>query len=324
MNRRGFLQLAGAVAGGAVAGDARRADAATTTANADWAVLVDLTRCIGCRSCEAACAEANALPEPDWTDDFSYAAPRPVTEGQWTSVNRFDTSQGEVFVKRQCMHCVEPACAAGCLTKALYKTDEGPVVWAADRCMGCRYCMISCPFDMPRFEYASANPRITKCQMCHQKVREEGEGAQPACVENCPAEALTFGPRDELLEIARERIYQNPGEYVSHVYGEHEVGGTGWLYISPVPFDELGFRTDLGTESYPEKTRGFLTAVPLVLLLWPAFLMALRRATGREEDAGAAGGGHLAPSPPAAALETVPFLQPATRPLTEASDDHLH
>jgi formate dehydrogenase iron-sulfur subunit len=319
MDRRGFLQLTGAMAGTAVAGRAHRADAAPG-ANQDWAVLVDLTRCVGCRSCEAACAEANGLPEPDWSDDFSYQAPRPVTENQWSSVNRFDTSKGEVFVKRQCMHCVEPACAAGCLTKALYKTDEGPVVWSADRCMGCRYCMISCPFDMPRFEYASANPRITKCQMCHQKVRAEGEGALPACVEGCPAEALTFGPRDELLEIARERIYQNPGEYVSHIYGEHEVGGTGWLYISPVPFDELGFRTDLGTESYPEKTRGFLTAVPLVLLLWPAFLMALRRATGREEDAGAAAGsGHPAPVP----AET-PFREPATRPPTEASDDHLH
>lgn len=305
MDRRGFLTLAGAVAGGAVAGAPRRAEAlAATEAGDDWAVLVDLTRCVGCRSCEAACAEANGLAEPDWSDDFEYDRPRPTTDRQWTAVERFETSRGEVFVKRQCMHCVEPACAAGCLTKALDKTDEGPVVWTAERCMGCRYCMVSCPFEMPRFEYGSANPKIAKCQMCHAKVRSEGEGALPACVENCPNEALTFGRRSELLEIARERIYTHPGEYVSQIYGEHEAGGTGWLYISPVPFEELGFRTDLGTESYPQKTRGFLTAVPMVLLLWPAFMMALRRATGRDDEAAA--------------------TEPAASAATEASDDHLH
>ena len=303
MNRRGFLTLAGAVAGGAVAGAPRRAEAVAAPDD-DWAVLVDLTRCAGCRMCEAACAEANGLPEPDWSDDFSYDRPRPTTENQWSSIDRYDTSRGEVFVKRQCMHCVEPACAAGCLTQALTKTDEGPVVWVADRCMGCRYCMVSCPFEMPRFEYGSANPKIAKCRMCHEKVLAEGDGALPACVENCPNEALTFGRRGELLEEARRRIYQNPGDYVSHVYGEHEAGGTGWLYLSPVPFEELGFRTDLGTGSYPEKTRGFLTAVPMVLLLWPAFLMALRRSTGREEEDGE--------------------NHPAASAATEASDDQLH
>ncbi len=98
-------------------------------------------------------------------------------------------------------------------------------------------------------------------------------------MENCPAEALTFGKRGELIEIARERIYQNPGDYVPHIYGEHEAGGTNWLYISPVPFEQLGFRTDLDTTAYPEATRDFLTAVPIVLTLWPAFLLALRQST---------------------------------------------
>jgi Fe-S-cluster-containing dehydrogenase component len=314
MDRRGFLKLAGVMAGGAVAGDGHRAEAAGTAADSaaeDWAVLVDLTRCVGCRMCEAACAEANGLPEPDWSDDFSYAAPRPVTPDQWSSVNRFETTKGEVFVKRQCMHCQVPACAAGCLTKALYKTDEGPVVWAEDRCLGCRYCMVSCPFDMARCEYDSPNPKISKCRMCFEKLKAEGEGSLPACVENCPNEALTFGPRAELLEVARQRIYTNPGQYVSHIYGEHEAGGTGWLYISPVPFEEIGFRTDLDTEPYPEKTRGFLTAVPLVLVLWPAFMMALRRATVREDEGGS---GHP--------LLAAPTVEPTTPSATEASDDY--
>ena len=291
LDRRGFFKLAGA-AGGAAALAPRRAAAASRERDTEgsWAVLVDLTRCGGCRTCEAMCAEANGLPEPDWSDDFSYESVRTTSPSQWCVVNRHVTSAGEVFVKTQCMHCLEPACAAGCLTRALHKTEEGPVEWREDKCMGCRYCMISCPFDAPKFEYHSAVPKIQKCQMCFDRVAEggeEGEAGVPACVENCPYEALTFGRRGELLEIARERIYRNPDTYVSHIYGEHEAGGTGVLYISPVPFGELGFRTDLGETSYPERTRDFLTAVPLVLLVWPAMMLALRRSSGAaaEEEA---------------------------------------
>ncbi|MDX1583404.1 MAG: 4Fe-4S dicluster domain-containing protein, partial [Thermoanaerobaculia bacterium] len=135
----------------------------------------------------------------------------------------------------------------------------------------------------PKFEYDSAVPKIQKCQLCFDRIKE---GERPACVENCPAGALTFGPRRELLEIAKQRIYQNPDRYVSHIYGEHEAGGTSWLYISGVPFEELGFPTNLESEPYPEKTRVFLTAVPFVLLLWPAFMLGLRRARMNALDSG--------------------------------------
>lgn len=239
------------------------------------AILVDLTQCAGCRECEVACAAANDLPAPqiDWdtVDDVR----REPSDTQFQVVNRFETSAGDVFVRKQCMHCLEPACAAACLTKALYKTEQGPVIWRADKCMGCRYCMVSCPFDAPKFEYGSAVPKIMKCKMCFERV---AEGNRPACVENCPAEALVFGKRSELLEIARQRIYQNPGKYVSHIYGEHEAGGTSWLYISSVPFEELGFPATVGEEPYPEKTRNFLTSVPFVLALWPVFMLGLRQA----------------------------------------------
>lgn len=278
MKRRSFLMATGAVAGAAVAG--RGAEAATVDADQAFGVLVDLTKCVGCRTCEQACAEANGLPDPDWSDDMSYRNPRHPTPTQFTAVNRYATSKGEVNVKSQCMHCLQPACAAGCLTRSLYKTAAGPVIWRENKCMGCRFCMIACPFDAPKFEYNSAVPKIQKCQLCFERVTA---GKLPACVENCPAEALTFGRRGELLEIARQRIYQNPGQYVTHIYGEHEAGGTSILYISPVPFEELGFRTDLGTVAYPERTRDFLTAVPLVLLTWPAALLALRRATAPAE-----------------------------------------
>jgi Fe-S-cluster-containing dehydrogenase component len=163
----------------------------------------------------------------------------------------------------------------------MYKTDEGPVIWKEDKCMGCRYCMVACPFDIPKFEYGSLNPKIKKCVMCFERL---GEGRIPACAEACPQEAILFGKREELIDIARKRISDNPTEYVRHIYGEHEVGGTNVLYLAGVPFDQLGFRTDLGTTPYPEYTKTFLYSVPLALLLGPAFMLGLRQATKGKND----------------------------------------
>jgi len=235
---------------------------------------------VGCRSCEAACAEANQLPDPDISDESVFEKERKTTVTQWTVVNRYKTEKGEVFVKRQCMHCNQPGCVSACLVKAMKKRAEGPVTWDTN-CMGCRYCMPSCPFEIPKFEYESSNPRIQKCNLCWGRLKQ---GEKPACVENCPEEALFFGPRRKLIEEANRRIYQKSGEYLPHIYGEHEVGGTGYLYISKVPFEQIGFRTDLGTTAYPEFTKSFLYAVPLVLILWPAFLIGVNTLTKRQDE----------------------------------------
>jgi Fe-S-cluster-containing dehydrogenase component len=281
MNRRSFLKTVG-VAGAVAMGSSGKAGASTASKGIEgYAVLVDTTRCAGCRNCESVCAEANGLPEPDVMDDSVLEAVRKPDENQWSVINRFDTDAGEVFVKRQCMHCVQPACASACLTKAMKKTDEGPVVWRGSKCMGCRFCMVSCPFDMPKFEYASANPKIQKCKMCWERLKE---GQLPACVENCPAEALTFGKRSEMIAEARKRIVEDPDTYHDHIYGEHEVGGTGFLYLSAVPFEQIGFRTDLGNLAYPLLTQDFLYGVPIVLTLWPAFLLALSNATKQKSE----------------------------------------
>jgi len=238
------------------------------------AVLVDTTKCAGCRMCEFACAEANGLPEPPTEVDLDEE--RNTSETQLSVINRYETDNGKVSVKRQCMHCLRPACASACLTSAMKKTPEGPVVWREDKCMGCRFCMISCPFDVPKFEYDSANPRVLKCGMCWERL-EEGE--LPACVKACPMKALTFGPRSEMIEEARRRFYDAPDRYVHHIYGEHEAGGTSMLYLASVPFEQLGFRTDLGTTPYPDLTRGFLYSVPFILTVAPPFLLALSKAS---------------------------------------------
>jgi len=244
-------------------------------------VLTDTTRCIGCRSCERACSLAHDLPAPDIERDGALATVRDTTEKQLTVVNRFATSKGEVFVKKQCMHCWQPACGAACLTNAMYKTRQGPVVWRSSKCMGCRFCMVSCPFSVPKFEYNEWNPKIQKCDMCAPRL---AAGQHPACVDACPTDALMFGSKRELMEVARVRVYSHPDRYVHKVYGEYEVGGTGWLYLSAVPFEELGFRTDLGNTPYPEYTRNFLYGVPLALFGLPALLLGLSLLAHNDEN----------------------------------------
>jgi Fe-S-cluster-containing dehydrogenase component len=239
-------------------------------------VLTDVTRCVGCRTCEAACNEINKLPPPKvpFDDQSVFEKTRRTDEQAYTVVNRYPNPKpGEppIYVKHQCRHCDEPACASACLVAAFTKTPEGPVTYNKGVCVGCRYCMTACPFYVPAYEYNDPfSPEIKKCTMCYDT--RVSEGGIPACVEACPMEAMTFGKRSDLLRVARKRIIEHPDRYVDHIFGEHEVGGTSWLYISGVPFEKLGFPMDLGTKPYPELTKGFLSMVPGVLVIWPALL----------------------------------------------------
>lgn len=291
VTRRTFLKMAGAAGAGGLAGRSGVAKAAGPAPRADtFAMLVDTTLCVGCRGCEAACSEANRLPGPVMAGQAAVFASRRTSDTRaYTVVNRYPTGGGAgqpTYVKSQCMHCVQPACASACLVHALEKTPEGPVIYHEDRCLGCRYCMVACPFGIPKFEYEKPVPAIRKCTFCFARVKR---GQAPACATACPSGALQFGRRSALLDIAKTRIYQNPDRYVHHIYGEHEVGGTGWLYISAVPFERLGFRTDLGTTPYPQLTWPFLSAVPFVLMLWPPFLMGLYAFRKGGEGIGQAG-----------------------------------
>jgi len=279
MNRRDFVKTIGGLGVAALAAENARAEDVATPKEF-IGILVDTTVCVGCRSCEFACAEAHGFPQPD-SDPEVFKKQRSPSTKQWSVVNRFETEKGEVFVKKQCMHCNQPACASACLTKAMLKTEEGPVIWREDKCMGCRFCMLSCPFDVPKFEYESAIPKIQKCNLCWDRLEK---GKKPACVEACPVEALKFGTRRELIEMARAQIAKNPDTYMQQIYGEDDAGGTGFLYLASVPFEQLGFRTDLGTVPYPEYSKDYLYAVPVVLTLWPAFLLALSNATKKEND----------------------------------------
>ena len=281
LTRRTFFKVT-AVGAASLAGAAKAEAAAELTVAEDArGVLVDTTKCVGCRACEAACAEANGLPAP--TDNEAvFDKPRVTDDHTFTVVNRYSVrQQDERFIKRQCMHCVDAACAAACPVRALQKTPGGPVIYDGSRCLGCRYCMVSCQFGIPQFEYDDPTPYVRKCTFC---AGRQAQGLPPACAEVCPSGALTFGKRSELLEEAKTRIYQNPTKYVHHVYGEREAGGTSWLYISDVPLEQLGLPAGLDDKPYPQLASTALGAVPMILTLWPPILMGLHAITKRREE----------------------------------------
>jgi formate dehydrogenase iron-sulfur subunit len=285
LNRRNLFRIAGAAGAATLAG--RALSSATTRGAARGAVgvLVDTTRCVGCRACEAACSEANRLAPPEKPgDETVFAARRRTSPSSLTVVNKSaekSPSGEERYAKTQCMHCVTPACASGCVVKALEKTAKGPVVYHEDRCLGCRYCMIACPFGVPKYEYAKAVPLVKKCTFC---AARQAKGLPPACTDACPSGALTFGQRADLLEEAKTRIYQNPSRYIHEIYGEDEAGGTSWLYLSDVPFASLALPTEIARQSYPEMADGALSAVPFVVTLWPPLLMGLYAFSKRRDE----------------------------------------
>ncbi len=211
------------------------------------AILCDVTRCTACEECVKGCVSENGLGE-------TLPAERASRDGlSGRRVMSVIEVAPNAHARKACFHCVEPACADACLVGALHKTEDGPVTYDADKCIGCRYCMLSCPFSIPRYEWDKKLPFVSKCTMCAERQKE---GKQPVCVESCPNGALTFGDRDELLAEAHKRIKGDPNTYMDHVFGEEEVGGTCVLYLSHVALDALGWPERVGEK-------------PLAAYTWP-------------------------------------------------------
>lgn len=229
------------------------------------AMLIDITLCIGCNSCQAACKQANNLPEGD---------EQKLSATAYTALEEHDG----VFVRRMCQHCESPTCVSVCPVGALEKTPEGPVIYDESKCIGCRYCMQACPFQVPRYQWGSTYPRIQKCVFCHDRI---SKGLPTACSEACPTGATKFGDRDELIAEALRRIGAEPTKYVNKIYGQNEVGGTSILYISSIPFEQLGFKTQLQATALPSLTWNALSKVPGVVSVGGVLLAGIWWITNR-------------------------------------------
>jgi len=202
-------------------------------------MLYDTTKCIGCKACVSACSEANDLVPDTVLSGGLWQMPMDLNAQTPNIIKLYRGEQQHSYVKRQCMHCLDPACVAGCPFSALTKNhDTGVVEWEPAQCIGCRYCEVSCPFEVPKFEWENFNPRIVKCQFCSHRI---DDGDQPACCEVCPTEAVIYGRREDLLEEAKSRIAEQPNRYhEQRIYGEKDGGGTQVLYLSHVPFSAIG------------------------------------------------------------------------------------
>src|SRR5512139_210783 len=249
---RGMAAAAAAVAGGAPP----RAFARERKSPPPDAVglLYDATRCIGCKACVGACKEANGLPpDTDTPMGALYDAPADLSATTKNIIKLYKGPGGRTsFMKSQCMHCVDPACASVCMISAYYKGPRGIVSYDPAKCVGCRYCQLACPFNVPKYEWRTPFPKMVKCELCRH-LQEKGK--IPACAAVCPREAVIFGEHAALLADARKRLEKEPNRYFPKVYGETDGGGTQVLYLSAagIPFEKLGLPA-LGDDPVPELT----------------------------------------------------------------------
>jgi formate dehydrogenase iron-sulfur subunit len=239
-------------------------------------ILYDATLCINCKQCEVACAERNKLPYNE-----AVAAEQKQSAHKFTVV----LEHGDKFMRRLCMNCNDPACASVCPVGALTKTAAGPVVYDENKCMGCRYCMLACPFSVPKYEWNKALPLVRKCDMCSDRVLA---GKSTACAEACPTGATKFGERDALIAEAKQRISEKPEQYVPKVYGVNEVGGTSVLLLSSVPFEQFGYRSDLPLDALPMLTFRVLSRIPDLVGLGSVLLGGIWWITNRRVEVAAA------------------------------------
>lgn len=304
MNRRKFLTFMGTAGVASALSTAKVAHAGVHTFpyyDNGYGVLHDMTRCIGCRKCEEGCNRVNNLKKPDlpFSDKSVFEKHRRTDQHCWTVVNRYDLGDGSyAFRKHQCFHCNDPACASACFTKCYSKQKNGAVIYDGTQCVGCRYCMVACPFYVPAFEYDEPfDPLIKKCTFCFGRLQE---GKLPGCVESCTMDALTFGRRKDLIEIARKRIQANPDKYLDYLYGEHDAGGTAWMVLMPKPKNMpqvstgnpaeahaaaklCGLDTSLGNQPMGELTYGALGTVPMIIAFWPVIFGGAYGMTKRRE-----------------------------------------
>lgn len=254
---------------------------------AKYGLLVDETRCTGCRGCQVACKQWNDLPGEKTHQSGEYTNPPSLNANTWLMIDFKEVEvDGELkwsFLNRRCMHCEHPACVSACPVGALRKQDDGPVTWDGGKCIGCRYCMVACPFDIPTFTWDEGlfggGAKIRKCNLCIDRVRN---GLEPACVKTCPTGTLNFGTHEEMVALAQERLTKNPEKYYKDqgIYGLKDAGGTTILYISHIPFEMMGLPV-VRDKKMSEVSETIMKSTPIVAVSWAGILAGLWWVFGR-------------------------------------------
>jgi formate dehydrogenase iron-sulfur subunit len=245
---------------------------------AQRALLIDVTLCAGCRDCMTACMQEHGFEgDPFEIDELSATA--------FTALK--ESSDGDWYARQICRHCVNPSCASVCPVGALQKSDLGPVIYDANKCLGCRYCIQACPHDVPRYEWDKAVPAVAKCDMCYARIKE---GGIPACAEACPSGATIFGDREELLAEARRRVSEDPDIYYPHICGEEELGGSCVIILSPVPLADFGMPDEFPEVPLSELTAEALARVPGIVVMGGALMFAIAWISRRRDEVARAEG----------------------------------
>ncbi len=295
VSRRRALQVlaaGGVAAGGAVVASRAQAskEALPPVPPDARGLLFDSTLCVGCQTCTVACQRANAMPldkSVEIINGAPYDFPEDLNGYNRTVIKLFKSGDRWAFYKNQCNQCLEPSCVMACMLGAMQKRQFGVVTWDPLRCTGCRYCQISCPYNVPKFQFDVAIPRITKCELC--LTRKDGKSG-PACAEVCPRHAVITGTRDEILAIARARMAESPGRYNERIFGEKDGGGNQSLLLAPagIAWTDFGLPelgevppTRLAMNVQHTAYKGFIA--PIALYVAAAF--AIFRSTRAERKA---------------------------------------
>jgi Fe-S-cluster-containing dehydrogenase component len=289
LDRRTMLKGLAVAGAGAAAGEAIASESEAPKPPPDAVgMLYDSTRCIGCEACVWACKQANNMP------GNLYDPPKDLSGDTKNIIKRYEAAEGEeyAFMKGQCMHCLDPGCASACMIGAFQKRDYGVVTWDGSRCIGCRYCQVACPYNIPKFQWDTPTPKIVKCELCLHRLKE---GKEPGCCEACPVDAVIYGTYEELLADARQRVAEHPERYWPRgnprIFGEHDGGGTQVLYLAGIEFEKLGL-PDLG-DDYPGAIarkvqhgvyQGFIAPAALFVAFGAAVWRSRRSQGGGEEE----------------------------------------
>jgi len=285
-------------------------------------MLFDSTLCVGCKACVAKCKEVNDKPPVIEGDKLAWDSARDLSPEtlnvikvykNGTAETKDQVIDGYCFEKRSCMHCVDPGCVSVCPVTAMrHDKKTGIVTYHADACIGCRNCMVGCPYNVPQFEYDNPFGQIQKCQMCNQEgVSRIDKGLMTGCAEACPTGATLFGSREALLKEAKKRMNLKAGEtynyprgdiskpdsyheksiptYQQHIWGEKEAGGTNVMHISAVPFDELGMpplkeRSSVSIAEGVQHTLYNYMALPAIALAGLSFVVKRNTDDDQEGD----------------------------------------